>query len=202
LVVAGKEPTYLGDSRASGAVPDASQTGDTERGVGPAPEPPPERLARPQPPTFRVAGFWRRVAGALVDLAIVMPVGLLLSWIAGSIAGISLPASKHRGPDFWLDLLLTNDPALWGAIGLTSAIVVIYLLLFHVTLAQTPGMRLLKMRIIDMYGDPPSIARSVSRTLGYLVSVATLSLGFLWVGFDSERRGLHDWLSGTYVVRT
>jgi uncharacterized RDD family membrane protein YckC len=28
-----------------------------------------------------------------------------------------------------------------------------------------------------------------------------LFLGFLWIGFDSEKRGLHDWIAGTYVVR-
>jgi uncharacterized RDD family membrane protein YckC len=26
-------------------------------------------------------------------------------------------------------------------------------------------------------------------------------LGFLWVGFDSEKRGLHDWIAGTYVIK-
>jgi uncharacterized RDD family membrane protein YckC len=28
-----------------------------------------------------------------------------------------------------------------------------------------------------------------------------LALGFLWIGFDREKRGLHDWLADTYVVR-
>ena len=30
---------------------------------------------------------------------------------------------------------------------------------------------------------------------------ATLFLGFLWIGFDSEKRGLQDWIAGTYVIR-
>ena len=61
--------------------------------------------------------------------------------------------------------------------------------------------QLMKMRIIDIYGEAPSATRYVTRTLGYLACFATLSLGFLWAGFDSERRGLHDWISGTYVVK-
>lgn len=200
--MAGKEPSYLGDE--PGPAHEPTTGGEPSCGAAPAPdrEPPPRPARRPRTRTFTVAGFWRRTAGAFVDAGIVLPVGLLLWWIVGSIAGVSLPATRHRGLDFWLDLLLTNDPAMWGAIGLIAAIGVIYLLLFHITLAQTPGMRLMKMRIIDIYGDPPSIARSVTRTLGYLASLLTLSLGFLWVGFDSERRGLHDWLSGTYVVKT
>ena len=57
------------------------------------------------------------------------------------------------------------------------------------------------MKVIDVYGDPPSPARCVARCAGYLASVATLFLGFLWIGFDSEKRGLQDWIAGTYVIR-
>jgi uncharacterized RDD family membrane protein YckC len=81
------------------------------------------------------------------------------------------------------------------AIGMT------YLVVFHIVLGRTLGMRVLKMKVIDVYGDAPSPARSLVRCAGYLASVATLFLGFLWVGFDSEKRGLHDWIAGTYVIR-
>jgi len=62
-------------------------------------------------------------------------------------------------------------------------------------------MRLLRLKIIDVYGDRPSPARCVARCGGYLAGVATLFLGFLWMGFDSEKRGLQDWIAGTYVIR-
>lgn len=171
----------------------------------PAIEAPAKRPAplgkRTNAPTFYVAGFWRRLAAAAVDLAIILPVSYLLCWIAGSLAGIHLPQTRHRGLDFWLDLFLDSDPALVGAFGLTLAIGAIYVMVFQVTAARTPGMRLLKTRIIDLYGDPPSTGRALARTAGYLAGVATLALGFLWIGFDSEKRGLHDWVSGTYVVK-
>ena len=44
------------------------------------------------------------------------------------------------------------------------------------------------------------IARML-RSGGYVAAAATLLLGFLWIGFDSEKRGLHDWIAGTYVIR-
>lgn len=152
-------------------------------------------------PTFYVAGFWRRLAAAAVDLAIILPVAYLLCLLGGALAGVHLPQSRHHGLDFWLDLFLDSDPALLGALGLTLAIGAIYAMVFQVTAARTPGMRLLKTRIIDVYGDPPSTGRALARTAGYLAGVATLALGFLWIGFDSEKRGLHDWVSGTYVVK-
>ena len=151
--------------------------------------------------TVQVAGFWRRLGAAMVDLAIVAPVALILTWIASLIAGVHLPPSRTRSIDFWLDLALSSDPALVMAFGLLTAVGLIYLLIFQITTARTVGMRLLGLRIIDLYGDPPTSARCAVRTLGYLAGAATLLLGFLWIGFDSEKRGLHDWLAGTYVIK-
>jgi len=159
------------------------------------------RRSRPDAPVFHVAGFWRRLGAAGIDLAVVLPVSLALSWVAGQLAGVHLPPSRHRGVDFWLDLLLASDPALVGGLGLTLAIATVYVLVFQITIARTPGMKVLKTRIIDVYGDPPTTGRAVARTAGYWAGVATLGLGFLWVGFDSEKRGLHDWISGSYVVK-
>ncbi len=53
--------------------------------------------------------------------------------------------------------------------------------------------------------SPPSstpVWRAAVRAVGYLVALATGGLGFLWVGFDREKRGLHDWLAGTYVIKS
>jgi len=35
-----------------------------------------------------------------------------------------------------------------------------------------------------------------------VVGFALAGLGLLWIGFDREKRGLHDWIAGTYVIRT
>src|SRR5262249_22669279 len=98
-------------------------------------------------------------------------------------------------------LALQTDPALVTGLTLFTAIGLTYLLVSQIVLGRTIGMRVLKMRIIDVYGDPPSPGRCMIRCAGYLASVATLFLGFLWMGFDSEKRGLQDWLAGTYVIR-
>lgn len=151
--------------------------------------------------TVTVAGFWRRLGGAAIDAAIIVPVSILLTWIACAIAGIHLPPGKTRDVDFWLDLMLTSDPAVMTAVIITLAVATVYLFVFQATISQTMGMRLMSMRIIDVYGDDPSYLRVGLRTAGYLASLATLFLGFLWIGFDAEKRGLHDWIAGTYVIR-
>lgn len=148
-------------------------------------------------PTVTVVGFWRRLGAGLIDLAVIAPAALIVVWIASQLTGVHLP----RGLDFWLDLILASDPALVMALGLTIAVAAVYALVFQVLRAQTLGMRVLQMRVIDVYGDPPSPARCLARTVGYIGGVFTLFLGFLWIGFDREKRGLQDWIAGTYVIR-
>jgi uncharacterized RDD family membrane protein YckC len=152
-------------------------------------------------PTYHVAGFWRRLGGGLIDLAVVLPVSLVLGWLAGAVSGIHLPESRHRGIDFWLDLFLANDPAFVGWMGLAVVVGCIYLMVFQTVMGRTLGMRATKTRIIDVYGDPPTVPRAGIRTGGYLLGLATLGLGFIWIGFDSEKRGVQDWVASTYVIK-
>jgi uncharacterized RDD family membrane protein YckC len=161
------------------------------------------RAARREAATVYVVGFWRRAAAAFVDGLLVVPVALLVALLAGKIAGVQPPPARPRlfDIDLWIDLVLATDPALVMAVVLVAAIALVYLLVFQITTGRTLGMRLLRIKIIDVWGDRPSAARCAVRCLGYLVGLATLFLGFLWVGFDSEKRGLHDWIAGTYVIR-
>jgi uncharacterized RDD family membrane protein YckC len=166
--------------------------------------PVPGHAARPrrEPTAVYVVGFWRRLVAAAIDLAIVFPAALIITLIASWIIGVHLPPNLHLlDIDLWIDLLLATDPALVMALVLFGAIGLAYLLVFQIVVGRTLGMRVLHMTIIDVYGDRPSPARCVARCAGYLAGIATLFLGFLWMGFDSEKRGLQDWIAGTYVIR-
>ncbi|MBT8494646.1 MAG: RDD family protein [Deltaproteobacteria bacterium] len=178
------------------ASPPVERASDSERDSKPR-----ERRAAEASATYYVAGFWRRLLGGLVDFAVILPVSLILGWLAGAVSGIHLPESRHRGIDFWLDLFLANDPAFVGWLVLATVVGCVYLMVFQTVMGRTLGMRATKTRIIDIYGDPPAAARAGMRTGGYLVGLASLGLGFVWIGFDSEKRGVQDWIAGTYVIK-
>jgi uncharacterized RDD family membrane protein YckC len=167
----------------------------------PAREPHPTPLRREAATVF-VVGFWRRLVAAAIDLGAVIPPALLITVICGRITGLHMPSNlRLLDIDLWIDLVLATDPALVMALALFGAIGLVYLLVFHIVVGRTLGMRVLRIRVIDVYGDRPSPARCVARCAGYLAGIATLFLGFLWMGFDSEKRGVQDWIAGTYVIR-
>ena len=190
-----REPAVLLDEPVGGTTPVHA----------PAQRPSTPALQRPkrEAPAVHVVGFWKRLLAAAIDAAVILPVWGIITFLVSKIASVRLPPKNVRLRDFdmWVDFVLATDPAVVMGLVLLFAIALVYLLVVHITLGRTLGMRALKMKVIDVYGDAPSPARCVARCLGYLAGFATLFLGFLWIGFDSEKRGLQDWIAGTYVIR-
>jgi uncharacterized RDD family membrane protein YckC len=64
----------------------------------------------------------------------------------------------------------------------------------------TPGKHLFDLRVTDEAGRSPiGLARAALRFLGYLLSAASLGIGFAMIAFGGD--GLHDRIARTHVVR-
>lgn len=75
-------------------------------------------------------------------------------------------------------------------------------LLCWIKLSTTPGKMLLSLKIVDATTHAPMTARqSIIRSLGYLVSMIPLGLGFVWAAFDGRKQGWHDKLAHTVVIK-
>jgi uncharacterized RDD family membrane protein YckC len=81
-----------------------------------------------------------------------------------------------------------------------ALIVGTYFVLFWSSAGQTPGMRLLRVRVHDPTGEPPSIGRSLVRLVGLVLAIVPMFAGFIPVLFTERRRGLPDFLAGTVVL--
>lgn len=66
---------------------------------------------------------------------------------------------------------------------------------------QTPGKRLLGIRVIKADGSPFSSTDALIRATGYYVNSMFFMLGWIWALFDDQKRGWHDLLAGTLVVK-
>ena len=65
---------------------------------------------------------------------------------------------------------------------------------------QTPGKKLLGIRVIQLDGTPLSLWDSFGRYGGYGAGIATGMLGFLQVFWDANRQAIHDKISATVVI--
>jgi len=81
-----------------------------------------------------------------------------------------------------------------------TLVVGIYFVLFWSAAGQTPGMRLLRIRVRGPAGDRLSIGRSVLRLVGVGLAIVPMFAGFVPVLFTQRRRGLPDFLAGTVVL--
>jgi uncharacterized RDD family membrane protein YckC len=77
-----------------------------------------------------------------------------------------------------------------------------YFALFTVFGGATPGMMWRKLRLVRFDGRDPHFGDAIWRSFGYLVSAATLMLGFLWALWDEDHLCWHDRISHTHLTWT
>nr|WP_241242434.1 RDD family protein [Thalassotalea sp. G2M2-11] len=65
---------------------------------------------------------------------------------------------------------------------------------------QTPGKKLMKIRVVQLDGTPLSVWDSFGRYGGYGAGLATGLLGFLQIYWDPNRQAIHDKISATVVT--
>ena len=132
------------------------------------------------------AGFWIRVAAALIDTVLFI---LVFSIPITLIYGSGYWTSQNAAEGFW-DVLIQY---------IAPLVITVW---FWIKYMGTPGKMLLRLRVVDANtGQAISAPKAIGRYLGYYVSVLPLMLGIIWVGIDKKKQGFHDKLAGTVVVR-
>jgi uncharacterized RDD family membrane protein YckC len=133
------------------------------------------------------AGMATRAVAIAVDALLVALVVLTVAAMVGLVG--SLAGGVHAG---WVAGLIAG--AGW------LVVEALYFVGFWTTAGQTPGMRLLRLRVSDHAGAPPSPGRALVRFVGLLLAIIPCFAGFLPVLVDDRRRALQDFLAGTVVV--
>ncbi|MGH9717184.1 MAG: RDD family protein [Candidatus Acidiferrales bacterium] len=75
-----------------------------------------------------------------------------------------------------------------------------YVSLFTVLAGTTPGMQLRGLAVVRLDGSLPDTRQLLWRSCGYMLSGATLLLGFIWALWDEDRFTWQDRMSQTYVT--
>ena len=173
------------------------------RGARPtAPMPPVPAPAPPAPAAYgdeaavegEPAGFWIRFLAYLIDSFIVTLL-MALIW-APSVFVTIKAATSAEGPGPLAAIL----PFLSFLLG--TAVALGYILWFWASRGATPGKKMLGLKIVREDGEEPiGWGTAFMRLVGYMVSGFVLYIGFLMIAFNAEKKGLHDMIAKTRVLK-
>ena len=143
------------------------------------------------------AGFWIRVLGWLVDAIILGVVGSIVQLtVVGSLVSMPTP-QPGTVPD-----ISTMGPMM-GRLGLASLINIViaacYEAFFVANLSATPGKMVIGVKVVRPDGSRVGLGRAFGRYFAKILSGLILCIGYIMVGFDSQKRGLHDMICDTRV---
>lgn len=148
-------------------------------------------------------GFWIRFVAYLVDhlliSAAVAPFYFILI-LPNLLRVIQQAQAENRepGPE-----VLAN---MFGSIFLVACIAFVGSWLYEALLTSsswqaTVGKRILRLKVTDDQGNRISFARATGRFFAKILSGMVMYVGFIMVAFMERKRGLHDLICGTQVLR-
>lgn len=148
---------------------------------------PPDEPVGPAP-GMEFAGFGARLVAYIIDVLIVSVVLIMLLILGGGLivgtAGSTQSGLVVVGFLFFVVFILGYYPFFWVRSG------------------ATPGMMVMHLRVVrDRDGGTLSVGQAVLRLIGYWVSGAVFYLGYIWIFIDKRRRGWHDLIAGTVVIK-
>jgi uncharacterized RDD family membrane protein YckC len=143
------------------------------------------------------ASFWSRALGFITDIFMIgLPISLILSALFGY-------DQTHSASG--MDILLQNKEALKNPPNPLASILQIVLFMSITVIlwrygGQTPGKKLARIAVVDVSTlQPAPYWKLIVRFLGYMLSLITLC-GFFIGLFRTDKRALHDLISGTCVI--
>jgi uncharacterized RDD family membrane protein YckC len=143
---------------------------------------------------MRYAGFWIRFVAYIID-SVILSVALSI---------ITVPLALVLGGS-----AMFTDPTAMGVTALLAiagyGLVTLFISFWYQGYfvskrGGTPGKLILGLKIIHPDGSMLSMGQAIGRFLCYLIDGLTLYIGFIMIGFDMEKRALHDRICDTRVI--
>jgi len=154
-----------------------------------------ERLKREEREReIRWGGFWRRASAFFVDSVVLGLLSFVLLYSA--YVGYAVGLAAHYQALSWDRL----EGFLRVLIFAWASLVTGYFVLFHGMEGKTIGKWLLGLRVVGVRQEPITYRQALVRWIGLVIS-APFGLGLLWILWSREKRGWHDFLARTWVIR-
>jgi uncharacterized RDD family membrane protein YckC len=147
----------------------------------------------------RYGGFWIRVGAYLIDVVILFVVQYVIDL---ALRGSVIPTYQQPQPGD-IGGLIAMLPALGITTIINLVIGALYEGLFIYKLGATPGKMVAGLKVVRPDGSPVGLGRAFARYFAKFAEWVIVFLGwigFIIVGFDSQKRALHDMIVDTRVI--
>jgi uncharacterized RDD family membrane protein YckC len=177
-----------------------------------------------------VPGISALAVAALVSSRSSTPVLTFLALIVASGAGVAIGIllmvevrRPTRAPDalglvyggfglrfaaYLIDVLTIGIPVAVltamnsSLIVLAGGVLPVYFVVLWATTGRTFGMAFFGLRVVrSADGGRIGLRRAMLRLVGFLLAAIPLEIGLIWAAFDERKRGWHDMVAGTAVIR-
>jgi uncharacterized RDD family membrane protein YckC len=154
------------------------------------------------------AGFWIRFVSFIIDnIFIGVGVSVVFAILFAIVFSIFPDlADKYTVTEFTWDAVLTvsEAPMTWldwfsyfGGIAIDIA----YWTVAIGWKGRTVGKLMLGIKVVKADGGPVGYLRAFGRYWGYVLCYLTLGLGFFVIAWNKQKRGLHDLICDTMVIK-
>jgi uncharacterized RDD family membrane protein YckC len=142
------------------------------------------------------AGLLRRLAAALIDGVLLIIAFFAVFVIIGDVHSVITGQHAHPWPDSTRDAI--GDAAFAATVILGW---LYYAVMESSNWQATLGKMALRLRVTDSSGKRLPFAKAIVRSLGRILSVMMLGLGFVTIAFTEKQQCLHDIMPDTVVVK-
>ncbi len=142
-------------------------------------------------PAIRPAGLWIRVTAFIIDQLFLIVVGIIFFFVNGTQQAVS-------AVDLWAGFGVID---IWWDVIVPLAIEAVYFTVAIGVWGRTIGKAAMRVKVVRTDGSRVSIGRAFGRYLAYILNWMTVGIGFLVIALNPQKRGLHDLIVDTRVVK-
>jgi uncharacterized RDD family membrane protein YckC len=144
---------------------------------------------------FVYAGFWMRAIAVVIDTIVLAVVTFPVGYVFGYLIGYEMASSGAGAQE-----IQTVAEGVGNLLGIFIAWIY-FSAMESSKLQATLGKKALGLRVVDGDGNRIGFGRATGRYFAKIFSAILLFVGYFMAGWTKRKRGLHDMMANTLVIK-
>lgn len=145
------------------------------------------------------AGFWIRFLANVIDSLLISVLGTIISILINEDKAAQIQQVLSQSPEDMnvsMGMIVSPSDSISGLI-----YAVVFIIIFTASKYKgSPGKIICRIEVVDLDMTQIGIGKSIGRYFSYVLSGIIFFIGFIMIGLNKEKKGLHDIICNTRVV--